>query len=153
MNKQQFWESIRFQFGWPIPDLMVSCSCGEGFNVQYTMPCKKGGFVTWRHNKVRDITAAILSDIHKDVKLQASLLTLNGEEQTISKTAKKIDEVQLDICARSFWVSGQKVFFDVRLFNSNASRYSKQALKQCYSINENEKEMSLQHENNGSGST
>ena len=132
---------------------MVSCSCGEGFNVQYTMPCKKGGFVTWRHNKVRDITAAILSDIHKDVKLQASLLTLNGEEQTISKTVKKIDEVQLDICARSFWVSGQKVFFDVRLFNSNASRYSKQALKQCYSINENEKEMSLQHENNGSGST
>ena len=81
---------------------MVSCSCGEDFNVQYTMPCKKGGFVTWRHNKVRDITAAILSDIHKDVKLQASLLTLNGEEQTISKTAKKIDEVRLEICARSF---------------------------------------------------
>ena len=66
------------------------------------MSCKKGGFVTWRHNKVRDITATLLSDIYKVVKLQASLLTLNGEEQTISKTVKKIDEVRLDICARSF---------------------------------------------------
>ena len=102
LNKQQFWESIRFWFGWPIPGLPVSCFCGEGFIVQYAMSCKKGGFVTWRRNKVRDITATLLPDIYKVVKLQASLLTLNGEEQTISKTAKKIDEVRLDICARSF---------------------------------------------------
>ena len=36
-------------------------------------------------------------------------------------------------------MSGQKAFFDVRVFNPNARRYSKQTLKQCYSINENEK--------------
>ena len=57
----------------------------------------------------------------------------------MSKTAKKNDEVPLDICARSFWVSGQKLFFGVTVFNPNAQRYSKQTLKQCYSINENEK--------------
>ena len=57
----------------------------------------------------------------------------------MSKTAKKNDEVRLDICARSFWVSGHKAFFDVKVFDPNAWRYSKQTLKQCYSINENEK--------------
>ena len=57
----------------------------------------------------------------------------------MSKTGKKNDEVRLDICARSFWVSGHKVFFDVRVFDPNARRYSKQSLKRCYSINENEK--------------
>ena len=54
------------------------------------------------------------------------------------KTAKTNYEVRLDICARSFWVSGQRAFFDVRVFDPNARRYSKQTLKQCYSINENE---------------
>ena len=36
-------------------------------------------------------------------------------------------------------MSGQKAFFDVRVFNPNARRYSKETLKQCYSLNENEK--------------
>ena len=103
------------------------------------MPCKKGGFVTLRHNEVRDITATLLSDVCKDVELEPSLLTLNGEQPTMRKTAKTNDEVRLDICARSFWVSGQRAFFDIRIFDPNAQRYSKQTLKQCYSMNENEK--------------
>ena len=36
-------------------------------------------------------------------------------------------------------MSGQKAFFDVRGFDPNARRYSKQTLKQCYSLNKNEK--------------
>ena len=54
------------------------------------------------HNKVRDITATLLSDVCKDIELEPSLLTLNAEEQTMRKTAKTNDEVRLDICARSF---------------------------------------------------
>ena len=55
------------------------------------------------------------------------------------KTARTNDELRLDICARSFWVSGQIAFFDVRAFDPNARRYSKQILRQCYCMNENEK--------------
>ena len=139
LNKQQFWDSIRLRYGWPIPGLPVSCSCGEGFSVQHAMSCKKGGFVTLRHNEVRDITATLLSDLCKDVEIEPSLLTLNGEQHTMRKTAKTNDEVRLDICARSFWVSGERAFFDVRVFDPDARRYSKQTLKQCYSMNENEK--------------
>ena len=102
------------------------------------MSCKKGGFVTLRYNEVRDITATPLSEVCKDVELEPSLLTLNGEKQTMSKAATKNDEVRLDICARSFWVSVHKAFFDVRVVDSNAWTYSKQTLKQCCSINENE---------------
>ena len=63
------------------------------------------------------MAATLLSDVCKDVKLEPSLLTLNGEEQTMRKTAETNDEVQLDICARSFWVSGQKAFFEVSVFD------------------------------------
>ena len=101
LNKQPFWNSIRLRFGWPIPVLPVSCSCGESFNAQHAMSCKKVGFGTLRHNEMRDITATILSDVREDVELEPSLLTLNGEEQTIRKTAKTNYEVRLDISARS----------------------------------------------------
>ena len=83
------------------------------------MSRKKGGFVTLRNNKVRDVTARLLSEVCKDVELEPSLLTLNGKEQTMSNAAKKNDEVRLDLCARSFWVSGQKAFIDVRVFDPN----------------------------------
>ena len=136
LNKQQFWDSIRLRYGWPIPGLPVRFSCGEDFNVQHAMSCKKGGL---RHSEVRDLTTTLLSDVCKDIELEPSLFTLNGQQHTMRKTAKTNDEVRLDICARSFWVSGQKAFFDVRVFDPNSRSYSKQTLKQCHSMNENEK--------------
>ena len=60
------------------------------------------GFVTLRHNKVRDITATLLSNVSKDVELEPFLLALNRDEQTMVKTAKTNDEVRLNICARRF---------------------------------------------------
>ena len=108
-NKQQFLDTIRLRYGWSIRGLLVSCSYREGFNVQHSRSCKKGRFVTLHHNK-----AMLLSYLCKDVEFDPSLLTLNGEEQTMRKTAKTIYEIRLNICASGFWVSGQKTFFDVR---------------------------------------
>ena len=84
------------------------------------MSRKKGRFGILRHNKLSDITATLLSDICKDVESEAFLLTLNEEEQAMRKTAKRNDEVRLDICYSSFWVSGQRAFFHVRVFDPNA---------------------------------
>ena len=88
---------------------------------------------------MRDTTGTLLSDVCKDVELVPSLLLSIGEEQTMRKTAQTNDEVRLAICARSFWVIGQKAFFNVWVFDPNARRYSKQTLKQCYFLNRNEK--------------
>ena len=66
-------------------------------------------------------------------------MALNGENQTVRKTTKINDEVQLDICARSFWVSGHKAFFDLRVFYPYLQECSKETLKQCYSLKEHEK--------------
>ena len=88
---------------------------------------------------MRGVTATLLSDVCKDIELKPSLFTLNREEQTMRKTVKTNDEVQLDISPRCLWLSGQKAFFDIRVFDPNARRYSKQTLRQCYSLIENEK--------------
>ena len=59
LNKQQFWDAIRLRYGWPIPNLSLYCVCGSTFNMQHCMSCKKGGFVTLRHNSVRNILPQI----------------------------------------------------------------------------------------------
>ena len=88
---------------------------------------------------MRYITATLLLDVCRNIELEPSLLTLDGEEQTMKKAAKKNDDVRCQICARSSWLCGQKAFFDVMIFDPNAQRYPKQTLKQFYSLNENEK--------------
>ena len=55
LNKEQFWDALRIRFNWVIPKLPSECACGSKFNVQHAISCKKGGFVTLRHNEVRDI--------------------------------------------------------------------------------------------------
>ena len=65
LNKQQFWDSVRLRYGWPFPGLQASCWCGEGFNVQHTMSCKKGRFVTFQHNEMRDIAATLIKSMQR----------------------------------------------------------------------------------------
>ena len=45
LSKQQFWDSIRFRYGWEISNLPTSCPCGSKFDIQHSMSCKKGSFI------------------------------------------------------------------------------------------------------------
>ena len=49
------------------------------------------------------------------------------------------NEARLDVSARGFWVPGQRVFCDVRIFDLDAQRYRNTEIKKCYSRNEIEK--------------
>jgi len=63
LNKQQFWDSIRLRYNWNIPGLPTSCACSAKFDIQHALSCKKGGFVTLRHNEIRDSTGSLLADV------------------------------------------------------------------------------------------
>ena len=56
LTKQLFWDLIRIRYGWTLIKLPVYCECGEKFDLQHALSWKKGGFVSLRHNFVRDIT-------------------------------------------------------------------------------------------------
>ena len=45
------------------------------------MSPKKGGFVSIRHNDLRDLTARIVSEVCKDTEIEPKLLSLPGYEQ------------------------------------------------------------------------
>ena len=99
LNKQEFWDLVKLRYGWPLLRLPIQCICGAQYDVQHALSCKKGGFITVRHNHIRNITAELLSQVTKDVKIEPALLSLTSEtfEQ---QTANKSDDAWLDISAR-----------------------------------------------------
>ena len=102
------------------------------------MNCKKGGFITIRHNDLRDLTANLLTEVCKDVDIEPQLLPVTGETFN-NRTTNTSNEARVDIKSKGFWVRGQQAFFDVRVFDPNANRYLNKALPQCYIQNEKEK--------------
>ena len=99
---------------------------------------QKGGFITLRHNRLRNITASLLKEVCHDFRIEIILQKLTGK-QFEQRTANTLDASRLDVAARGFWTAGQIAFFDIRVFYSNATRYANQSLQQCYASNENEK--------------
>ena len=106
--------------------------------MQHSMSCEKRGFVTIRHNDVRDLTANILSEVCYDTEIEPTLVPLSGEDLS-NRTANRSNKARLDVRARGFWERGQQVFFDLRVVNLNACRYLNKSLQQCLVVNENEK--------------
>ena len=138
LSKQQFWDSIRLFYRWEIRNLPTFCPCGSKFDIQDSMSCKKGGFVSISHNNLGDLTTRIVSEVCKDTEIEPKLLPLSGEELH-GRTTNQSNEARLDIRARGFWNRGQQAFFDIRVFDPNACRYLNKSLQQCHAMNENEK--------------
>ena len=131
------WNLIRIRYGWILTKLPAYCECSEKFDLRHALSCKKGGFVSLRHNFVRDITSSLLSEVCKDVRVEPQLQPLTGESFATSTATG--NEVRLDVCACGFWQAGQMAFFDVRVFNPKVRRCAKQKLSKTYQLNEKEK--------------
>jgi hypothetical protein len=138
LDKQSFWDLMKIRYGRQLSRLPERCACSAPFNLQHALSCKKGGFVSNRHNTIRDTTACLLRQVCRDVKVEPNLLPLTGETLQ-ERTANRTEEARLDIAARGFWVPGQKAFFDVRVFNPFAGRYRNSKASKAYEINEREK--------------
>ena len=94
-----FWDLLRIRYGWAISRLPEKCSCGVSFDLNHALSCKKGGFITIRHNHIRNITASLMKEVCHDVRVEALLQKLTGEIN-VEKTANNNDAARLDISAR-----------------------------------------------------
>ena len=79
-----------------------------------------------------------MKEVCHDVQIEPPLQRLVGVEN-LPKSSVKSDEARLDVSARGFWVTGQKAFFDIRVFNPLAKRYVSFKPQHCYTLNEVEK--------------
>ena len=115
----------------------LKCPCGQAFSVTHAMNCKRGGFITMRHNDIRDFEVNLLSKVCNDVESEPSLQPITNESLPYSNI--KGDDARLDVRARSFWRKGQNAFFDVRVTNADAASYTSQSISSVLLKHEREK--------------
>ena len=128
---------MKIRYGWPLLRLPNRCSCGAKYGLQHSLSCKKGSFITLRHNHLRNITANLIDQVCHDVRV-SPLQTLTGETFD-SRSTNVRDETRFDISAKAFWTKYQMAFFDVRVFDPNTKRYEGKTLQQCFRTNKMEK--------------
>ena len=81
-----------------------------------------------------------MKEVCIDVEEEPLLQEVTGEIFK-SKTAKIEKDARLDISARGFWMRGQKVFCDVRVFNPLTKCHRTKTLAKVHELNEKEKKV------------
>jgi len=135
LNKQEFRDAVCLRYGWRIPDVPKFCACGQSNSLDHVLICKKGGYVSMRHNILRDTEAKLLQEFCQDVKTEPELLPTTDEIARGNTT----DKARLDISAVGVWSRYQKTFFDVRVTHPTADSHMTKSLDDLYKENENEK--------------
>ena len=79
-----------------------------------------------------------MSEVCKETETEPNLTPLSGEELQ-GRTSNSSNEARIDIITRGFWKCEQPAFFDLRVFELNAPRYSNKSMQQCHVMNEQEK--------------
>jgi len=98
-------------FDWDMNDIPSVCVCGDVFNIDHAMICRRGGFIIQRHNEVRDLEAEMLNMVCYDVEVEPVLQEITGE--MLPRGVNKAPDARLDIHARGFWDRQSSVFLVV----------------------------------------
>jgi len=137
LNKSEFRDAVKLRYDWEVPDTPSVCVCGDIFNVDHAMICKRGGFIIQRHNELRDLEAELLSMVCNGVEIEPVSQDITGEE--LNREANTAPDARLDIVARGFWERQRSAFFDVRVCHPNADSYRDLDPDQIFRQHETEK--------------
>ena len=138
LNKQGFRDALSIRYNIFIKGLPETCACGNEFTCGHAMICKKGGFISLRHNDLRDITYELLLEVCKGVENEPMLQPLTGETLKY-QTAKTENIARLDVSTLGFWCCDQRAFFNLRVFDPVAPSHAHQSLGAANSNQENKK--------------
>ena len=109
-----------------------ACICGVKLNVDHAFNCPCGGLPSIRHNELRDITAALMSEVCHNVTIEPTLQPLSGETLN-PHSAITEDDARSDVRAEGFWsCRQQQAYFDVKVFNPTAATYRNKPLRSSY---------------------
>ena len=139
LNKQQFRDALLLRYNLPFEGIPSACACGKSNTLEHCLSCAIGGYVYLRHNNIRDLTANFLEEAGcKAVTIEPQLLPITGETFQFKSTIT-VNSARLDVSARNVWSDLDKVFTDIRVFNSLAPTNINQPLQNTIRRHEREK--------------
>ena len=80
LTKGEFRDPLALHCNKTLRSLPSNCPCGQKFNVTHVLNCKKGGFMTMRHNNIRDFEANLLRIVHNDIEVEPQLQQVDNEQ-------------------------------------------------------------------------
>ena len=137
LNKREFKVAIHLRYDWEIMGTPTICVCGDRFNVDHAMICKRGGYIIQRHNELRDLEADLLDLVCNDAETEPALQEITGE--TLNSGANLACKARLDIHGRGLWEGIKSTFFDIRVCHPNSDSWEDLTPEQGYRLHENEK--------------
>lgn len=84
-----------------------------GSDIQHSMICKKGSFITFRHDKLGHLRTKIPSKVWNDTEIEAKHVPLSGKDLKKAATNRS-NEVRLSIRAPGVWKGEQQPLFYFR---------------------------------------
>ena len=139
LNKEEFQTALCVRYGNKVPGTPSHCSCGKKNDLDHMLICKLGGYVSLRHNRIRDLEAELMKEVCHDVKIEPELIPIENETNRGGNVA---DKARLDVSGVGVWGPYEKTFLDIRVMHPNSPSYKDKSIDQLYSTHENEKKNS-----------
>ena len=79
LNKGEFQDAMNLRYDKPLRNLPSKCPCSKKFTVTHAMNCNRGGFVSVRHNTIRNFEGQLLKQICNDVQIEPPPSSLSTE--------------------------------------------------------------------------
>jgi hypothetical protein len=139
LNKLEFFDAIALRYNLTLSALNrpKQCVCGESNNINHCLTCKCGGYVSLRHDSLRNTTAKLLDQVCSDVYPEPPLINVAGEQLPPGTNVQ--DGARLDVSARNFWTPLDRAFTDIRVLHPQAPSNSNKSITQMYRCHEQEK--------------
>ena len=100
---------MAIRYNLPIRNLPINCVCGTAYSVDHAMSCKRGGYVSQRHDGIRNLFAEKLQNVCHDLCIEPPLQPLNGESLAYL-TANNSDAARPEIQGTNFWQQCVRTF-------------------------------------------
>ena len=55
LSKQEFRDALAIRYNLPVSNLPRTCVCGTILDIDHAMTCKRGGYISHRHDRIRDL--------------------------------------------------------------------------------------------------
>ena len=115
LHKGAFTDALALRYGGVPSRTPVNCVCGTSFSVEHVLSCSRGGFPSIRHNEIRDLTADLLTNVCKDVRVEPDLMPVTNESLSHA-SANSTNGARLDIAANGLWGGRfERSYMDVRV--------------------------------------